>query len=191
MRTWMAAHTSLRPYFWGPQPSGCQAKFPGHTPDQQESNSCPWERKDKGERTSGYQQQIHESQFKDLIPTNGFPANLNLERKRQHEISPSSLTQSPQRDGWADFGENSQPLWASASFPRTPSALYIKSRVSSSFALLFGACHPGLVCYLDQPFSLESGSQVISKKSKFLSTPTFPGNEDRWLSPRQLSGIKL
>jgi len=49
------------------------------------------------------------------------PVNLNLGRKGQCEILPSSLDQALVRLGRAGFGNNSQSLPASASFSRIPS----------------------------------------------------------------------
>lgn len=92
------------------------------------------------------------------------PANGNLEKKRKHEILPSSLDQALQIKIWNPrFIKNSYPLRASASFPRTLPSGSIVSGVSQQvsswspesteeekiiFPLLYSEC------LIETPFSL-------------------------------------
>ena len=68
--------------------------------------SCPWERKD----------------WQQWVPQNWSHKSLDLERKGQHEILPSSLNQALQRNRRTDSSKNCHPSQASASFPRIPSS---------------------------------------------------------------------
>lgn len=68
----------------GPQRDNYQDKFSGHKVR---------ERKDP--QAVGTWKQIHKLQFKDLILINLFPADLKSERKGQHEIVASFLSEAP------------------------------------------------------------------------------------------------
>lgn len=128
------------PYFCpavlgSPQPDDCQFKFLGHKMRYIVRQQLSL--RDTGSTTSAYskansQVTISRSYYEFFF---FLPANLDLERKGQREILPSSMDQVPQRQK-SFFGKNSYPLSALASFPRIPSQAPEGARCPSVLVLV-------------------------------------------------------
>ena len=112
-----------------------------------------------------------------------FSANLNLERKEQHEILASSLDQAPQRWWGADFGEASHLLLAFCSFLRMPSAGSGASGGVPAGLILVTRNHRGRKIISPLPFAVSAWlSPFYSRASpKWISLSKMVGSSPPWL----------